>query len=319
MAALTLTAVTLLGLSSGASAASPVKTCSATGLGSTGVAAGSTRTISVAQLKVRGVSCKTGRSWAKSLAALEASKTAPPLRTHGYKVTVRRSCGGCALRTPITLRKDASHTVTFVLTHALSCVDKVGSNNTEPTIINTPDGICDANGTLTLTVGAAGATITNATFFRTDPTGGNESASGGHINRGVWTTEAGAQNIPGNYVAHLFLSTKENPGPNDYATAQQPLTLTAGQHTVYFFANSDDVAGGTYGFGMNLWLAAAPAGNPSISGYVAVPGNNLAADGTSGCSPTYDGLCGTAANALASPTVTLAAFVVSSLGGAFAP
>jgi hypothetical protein len=82
------------------------------------------------------------------------------------------------------------------------CLDKVTADNTTPVIVNMPNGFCDTYGTFTLTASAAGAAAaTNLTLFRTDATGLNLMASGGHVSRGVWTTQIGAQNIPGNYVA----------------------------------------------------------------------------------------------------------------------
>jgi len=203
------------------------------------------------------------------------------------------------------------------------CIDKVGGSNTSPAIVNQPDRICDTYGTFTLTASAAGAlAATNVTLFRTDSTGLNLAASGGHFNRGVWTTQAGAQNIPGNYVVHLFIATTSNPAPADFVALASPLSLTlaAGDNTFHFFADGDDKAGGDYGFGLNVWLGT--AAGPTLSGFTAVPGGTVMVDGTNGCSPAYDGSCGVSANTLATtstPTVTLTSFTVDGVGGAAAP
>jgi hypothetical protein len=324
LAALTIAAGSVLGMSTGASAASHTKRCSSQGLGANGVVGGAVVSVAVTQLKVRGVACATGQTLAKAIAALDVKSTRLPASTHGFRVSVHGPCAGCTPMTTIVLRKkkNASHMLSFVLARSSSCVDKVGADNTVATIFNNPNGTCDTVGSMTLTVPAGGTgTLTNATLFRTDSTGGNLAASGGHFNRGVWTTQDGTQNVPGNYVAHLFLSTKPNPRPNDFVTisASHSLALAPGHHKIYFFADSDDMAGGTYGFGLNLWIGAASAATPSLSGFVAVPGGAVAVDGTSGCSPAYDGTCGATANTLrtsGSPAVTLSAFTVSALGGA---
>jgi hypothetical protein len=205
------------------------------------------------------------------------------------------------------------------------CVDKVTADNTTPAIVNLPNGFCDTYGSFTLTASAAGApAATNVTLFRTDATGLNLMASGDHFSRGVWTTQLAAMNVPGNYVVHLFIAKVPNPAPTDFValTGALSLPLAAGDNKFYFFADRDDTAGGDAGFGLNVWLAAAAAGSPTLSGFMAVPGGTLMADETTGCSPAYDGSCGVSAKALATgsgTTVTLTSFVVGGVGGAAAP
>jgi hypothetical protein len=207
-----------------------------------------------------------------------------------------------------------------------SCIDLVASTNTSATFGDHPDGICDTYGSFTLTVSTAGAAaVTNVTFFRTDSTGLNLAAGGGIFTRGVWSTQVGAQNIPGNYVAHFFIATAPDPGPSDFVTLTSPLSLSlaAGANKFYYFADGDDQAGGNYGFGLNIWLGSAAAASPTLSGFTAVPGGTVMVDGTTGCSPAYDGTCGVSAHSLAtstnSPTVTLTSFIVAGVGGAVAP
>jgi hypothetical protein len=205
------------------------------------------------------------------------------------------------------------------------CIDKVTGNNTSAAIVNQPDGVCDTYGSFTLTASAAGAApVTNLTLFRTDATGVNLGATGGHFTRGVWTTQVGAQNVPGNYVVHLFIATSPNPAPGDFVALASPLSLTlaAGDNTFYFFADFDDPGGGEFGFGLNVWLDDANAASPTLSGFTAVPGGTVMVDGTTGCSPAYDGTCGVSAHTLAtttSPTVNLTSFVIAGVGGATAP
>jgi hypothetical protein len=205
------------------------------------------------------------------------------------------------------------------------CVDKVGGTNTTATPVNHSDGFCDTYGSFTLTASGAGSvTATNVVLFRSDATGTNLQSSAGRVSYGVWTTEIGAQNIPGNYAGHLFITTKPNPAPSDFValTGTLSLTLATGDNKFYFFANSDDARGGGYGFGLNVWLGNAAAGNPTLSAYGAVPGSAFMAAGTTGCSPAYDGSCGVSANTLATtstPIVTLTSFTVDGVGGAQAP
>jgi hypothetical protein len=204
------------------------------------------------------------------------------------------------------------------------CVDKVGATNTSPAVLNTPDGIYDTYGSFTLTAAGSGATATNVTLFRTDATGTNLASSGGHFDFGVWTTEIGAQNIPGNYVAHLFIATTPNPGPNDFLafTGQLSVTLATGNNKFYFFADSDDMHGGTYGFGLNIWFGGATAASPGLSGFAAAPGSSLMVDSTTGCAPAYDGTCTVSPDRLAttsSPTVTLTSLTIIGVGGACVP
>jgi hypothetical protein len=205
------------------------------------------------------------------------------------------------------------------------CVDRIGGTNTTATPVNHPDGICDTYGSFTLTVSGAGSdTATNVVLFRSDATGTNLASGGGHVNYGAWTTEIGAQNIPGNYAGHLFIATTASPAPNDFValTGTLSLTLAAGENVFHFFANSDDSRGGSYGFGLNVWLGAAAAASPTLSAFGATPGNAFVVDGTTGCSPAYDGSCGVSADTLAttsSPTVTLTSFTVAGVGGGQAP
>jgi hypothetical protein len=168
------------------------------------------------------------------------------------------------------------------------------------------------------------ATLTNGTLFRVDSTGTNlDTVSGVHVGHGVWSTLAAVQNIPGNYGAHLFLSTVSNPGPNDFLSLSTPLEsmLSPGPNTFYFFANSDDPMGGNYGFGMNLWLDSAAAANPAISVFAAVPsdGGGCGPDGTTGCTGGFDDACYPGASTLswsgAGSTVTLTSFSVDTVGG----
>lgn len=203
------------------------------------------------------------------------------------------------------------------------CIDKVGADYHVATIFNTPDGICDTYGSFTLTVTAPASTLlTNGTFFRVDNTGTNLNASAGVFRNGVWTTQANAQNVPGNYVAHLFVATTANPGANDFLDPLS-VTLAAGANTFYYFADGDDQVGGAYGFGLNLWLNAAAAASPGISA-LAVPGSGtVTADATTGCSPAFDGTCAVSADSLSwvsgGTTVTLSSFSIDGVGGANAP
>ncbi|HEY2899026.1 MAG TPA: hypothetical protein VGL59_00510 [Polyangia bacterium] len=202
------------------------------------------------------------------------------------------------------------------------CIDKVGGTNTSPMIVNHPDGLCDTYGSFTLTVHqSAASTAVNVTLFRVDNTGLNLGASDNHFNFGVWSTSAGAQNIPGNYVAHLFIATTPNPGPDDFQALTDPLvlTLSEGDQTFYFFADGDDMTGGTFGFGINVWVIGDTPSGPSLSGFEAVPGGVLAADATTGCSPAYDGTCGNSAHTLVVGVVALKSFTVAGIGGAAAP
>jgi hypothetical protein len=204
------------------------------------------------------------------------------------------------------------------------CVDKVGADYHVSNFFNYPDGICDTYGSFTLTVAAPDSTLlTNETFFRVDSTGTNLNSSAGHVNNGVWTTLPDAQNVPGNYVAHLFLATTANPGESDFLPEPRTFTLAAGTNTFYYFADSDDQVGGSYGFGLNLWLNGATAGSPGISALAVPPGGAPMADATAGCSPAFDGTCTTSADSLswtnAGTTVTLTSFSIDGIGGANAP
>jgi hypothetical protein len=155
--------------------------------------------------------------------------------------------------------------------------------------------------------------LTRATLFRTDATGTNLASSGGHVNRGAWTTTNGTQNVPGNYMAHVFVSAVADPATTDFATL--PVPLAAGSNTLYFFADSDDLAGGTFGFGINLWVGAATT--PSISAF-GVPGSPFTADASAGCTAGFDGTCVTASGSMAFDAVTLTAVTIDMIGGAAA-
>jgi hypothetical protein len=200
------------------------------------------------------------------------------------------------------------------------CVDKVGADYHVATIMNMPDGICDTRGSFTLMVQGTAA-LTNGTLFRSDSTGTNLNTSGGHFNSGVWTTQSGAQNVPGNYVAHLFVTTVPDPGPGDFLALSAPLSanLSAGANIFYWFADSDDTTGGSFGFGLNLWLGGAAADAPSISAFTATVGGALAANGTAGCAPAFDGTCATSASTLSwtsgTSTATLTSFSIDGIGG----
>jgi hypothetical protein len=159
-------------------------------------------------------------------------------------------------------------------------------------------------------VTGATAMLSHATLFRTDATGTNLASSGGHVNQGAWTTTDGAQNIPGNYMAHVFVSKVADPAATDLLPL--PVTLAAGSNTLYFFADSDDLAGGTFGFGINAWIGAATS--PSISAF-GVPGSAFAADASAGCTAGFDGTCVTAAGSMAFESVTLTAVTVDMVGG----
>jgi hypothetical protein len=161
-----------------------------------------------------------------------------------------------------------------------------------------------------LDAGAGTGMLSHATLFRTDATGTNLASSGGHINQGAWTTTNGAQNIPGNYMAHLFVSKLADPATTDLLPL--PVTLAAGSNTLYFFADSDDLAGGTFGFGINAWIGGALT--PSISAFGA-PGSTFAADASPGCTAGFDGTCVTAAGAMSFESVTLTAVTIDMVGG----
>jgi hypothetical protein len=159
----------------------------------------------------------------------------------------------------------------------------------------------------------ATAALSHMTLFRTDATGTNLGSSGGHVNRGAWTTTNGTQNVPGNYMAHVFVSTVADPAETDFATL--PVPLAAGSSTLYFFGDSDDLAGGTFGFGINAWIGS--ASTPSISAF-GVPGSAFGADASSGCTAGFDATCVTAAGSMSFESVTLTAITIDMVGGAAA-
>ncbi len=163
--------------------------------------------------------------------------------------------------------------------------------------------------------------FTNATMFRVDSEGTNLQSSGGHITRGVWNTKTGVQNVPGNYVVRLFLATTPDPDPTTLLPLAEPLAtaLVPGDNVFYLFADRDDVAGGNFGFGLNLWLDDATAATPSISAFVSTTTSSaFTANSTTGCTPGFDALCAPPSNTLtaqAGRTVTLTAFSITGVGG----
>jgi len=83
------------------------------------------------------------------------------------------------------------------------------------------------------------------------------------------------------------------------------------------------MAGGTYGFGVNLWLDGAAPGSPRVSAFAANgDAGTFMADGTAGCTPDFNGRCTAGSNALSwlrgTHTVTLTSFSISQIGGATA-
>jgi hypothetical protein len=172
-------------------------------------------------------------------------------------------------------------------------------------------------------IAAAPPALTNGTLFRGDASGANQQASN-VVNRGVWTSVLDQQNIPGNYMAELFFATTPTPAPGDFFTPASALSqhLNPGDNTIYFWGDGDDLAGGTAGFGMNLYLDGASSVAPSISVFAPVGvGQPFVANGAT---PTagYDGQAVTGANRLsigdAGQLVTLTAYEVTGIGGATA-
>jgi hypothetical protein len=176
--------------------------------------------------------------------------------------------------------------------------------------------------------GGGAATLTNAVLFNVDSTGTNLNSVGNRaVGHGDWPTLYGQQNIPGNYGgAYLFLSTLTDPGKSDFLDPAPPLSfaLATGTTILHFFATGDDMLGGTYGFGLNLWFNGAAASSPSISVFAAVPssGGTFSPDGTTGCTGAFDLTCTAGANTLlwtiGTHTVTLSSFSISQVGGASA-
>ncbi len=194
---------------------------------------------------------------------------------------------------------------------------------------STVDATADGGGTDAATTADGStsiATLTAATLFRVDSTGANLGTNGSAVGHGVWSSLAGVQNIPGNYGGHLFLSPVATPTSSDFLAISTPLTvpLHSGDNTLYFFANGDDMLGGTFGFGVNLWFAGAGASTPGISAFVAAPaeGGTFAADGTKACTAGYDDQCYPGAQTLSATQggarVTLTALAVTAIGGASA-
>jgi hypothetical protein len=115
--------------------------------------------------------------------------------------------------------------------------------------------------------------LTNATLFRTDAKGANQNFDTriyvGTVSHGAYTTVLHQQNIPGNYAAELFLTTRPSPAPADFLSpaANLSLPLSPGANTFYFFGNGDDTQGGSAGFGLNLYFNLAPANSPFISAF----------------------------------------------------
>jgi len=169
-----------------------------------------------------------------------------------------------------------------------------------------------------LATGAAAQTLTNAAFFDADATGTNTSGNG-QITRGAWSTVLDQQNVPGNFGAEFFLATVANPTPTQFLSPSAALSagLSQGVNTFYFFADSDDTAGGTAGFGLNLFLDGAGQLAPSISAFV-VPGQTAVTD-SAGCTAGFAFTCaqgaGTFSFTSGATTVTLTDFQVTARGG----
>jgi hypothetical protein len=163
----------------------------------------------------------------------------------------------------------------------------------------------------------AGPSLTNATLYDVDATGTNLNSTS-VVNRGGWTTVLDQQNVPGNYAAELFLAATPNPTPAEFLTPQTAtsIALHAGANTIYFWGDSDDTAGGAFGFGLNLFVDGAGATSPSISA-LAVPGAGPAAtsNNTTGCTAGYTLQCTPGAGTLTAGMVTLTDFQVFARGG----
>jgi hypothetical protein len=164
-------------------------------------------------------------------------------------------------------------------------------------------------------------TLTGATFFRGNSTGANQGTSGSVVNYGAWTTGLDVQNVPGNYAAEFFIAKVPNPAASQFLTPGNfASALTTGANTFYFFADGDDLNGGSQTFGINLFLNGAGVTSPALSGYT-VPGTgqSLSADSSSttvGINLTVTPGAG-ALSVLegATETVSLSNFVVQGVSG----
>ncbi|HEV2202428.1 MAG TPA: hypothetical protein VGR73_21635 [Bryobacteraceae bacterium] len=172
-------------------------------------------------------------------------------------------------------------------------------------------------------LGAQTVQLTNATLFRTDATGTNLASSGGIVNHGGWTTVLDQQNVPGNFFGELFLTAIANPGEGNFLSpsASLAVALPPGVHTFYFWADGDDLVGGTAAFGMNLYFNGAGTQTPSISAFVApAAGSTFNPDGSTTCTAGFNGQCvrGSAQLGLAvgNTIVTLTDFKILGVGGA---
>lgn len=166
--------------------------------------------------------------------------------------------------------------------------------------------------------------FTNAMLFRVDSNGTNLASGAGVVARGVWSTVTGVQNIPGNFIVRFFLaSTSDSTADQLFPLAgalSAPLAL--GANTFHLFADGDDMAGGTFGFGLNLWLDGAPTGSPSISAFLGTEGAGtaFAANTSADCTAGFDAHCipaaGTLSATAAGHTVRMTAFSITTVGGA---
>lgn len=172
-----------------------------------------------------------------------------------------------------------------------------------------------------LGVGVAQATpaLTNATLFDAGVGGSNSQTPGNQITNGAWTSVLDQQNIPGNYGGEFFLSKLASPTAADFLSPSLALSaaLSEGANTFYFWADGDDLAGGTAGFGLNLFLDGAATTAPSISAFTTVGG--LAVTDAAACTAGYTFNCVTGAGTFSfvsgASTITLSGFEVFARGG----
>jgi hypothetical protein len=164
------------------------------------------------------------------------------------------------------------------------------------------------------------ATLTGATLFRGDSTGTNQDTGGTVADHGAWTTGLDVQNVPGNYAAELFISRVANPTSADFLTpGQLSASLSAGANTFYFFANGDDLLGGSATFGLNLFINSASSTTPALSGYT-IPGTGqtLTADSSSTTPNIALAItpgAGTLSTSTTGATVALTSFIVQGVSG----
>ncbi len=176
-----------------------------------------------------------------------------------------------------------------------------------------------AAGLLLTAGGAAASSLTNAALFDANASGGNASGGGGSVTNGAWTTVLDYQNAPGNYAAELFLARIANPVSADFISPSAALNaaLSEGANTFYFWADGDDPAGGTAGFGLNLFLDGATTTAPSISAFATVGGAPVTDN--AGCTSGYFLNCVTGAGTFTYvtglTTITLTNYVVLGRGG----